>query len=353
MCAAMKTEKHGRVSPEDLLRLCPAHRITPLVDLPGMCRGLGLKSLIAKDESKRPLGSFKSLGGVYAALNALSRATSLPVADLLDPARLVRELPTLVCASDGNHGLAVAAAARLAGATAEVFLPWSVSDGRTGRIASKGAKVIRVDGTYDDAVDAATERARTDNALLVADTGENEEDPVVADVMAGYGVIASEIVRQLDSLAWDPPTHLFVQAGVGGLAAAMAQGLHGSMESPARIVVVEPMTAPCVAAAFKAGRVVRVPGDLDTVAGMLSCGEASTPAMSILRRHRATVVQVAESDLIDAPAFLERHEGLRTTPSGAAGLAGLRRALERPELASSLELSPLSRVLVILTEGVS
>lgn len=216
-------------APGMLLRLCPVHTPTPLLDLPRLAAALGVASVLAKDEGQRPLGSFKALGGVYAGLRALSRASGLTVAALLDPARPRAALPALVCASDGNHGLAVAAAARLAGASARVFLPAIVPDARVARIAAKGAQVVRVPGTYDDAVRAAVAVARDGGALLVADTSDDPHDPVVADVMAGYGVIAKETVSQLGSAKHGAPTHLFVQAGVGGLAAAMADGLHADM----------------------------------------------------------------------------------------------------------------------------
>lgn len=353
-------------SPSALLRHCPAaHAPTPLLDLPRLADALGVAAVLAKDEGRRPLGSFKALGGVYAGLRALARASGLPVVALLDPARPSQTaLPALVCASDGNHGLAVAAAARLAGAQARVFLPAIVPEERVARIAAKGAQVVRVPGTYDDAVRAAAEAARAGNAaLLVADTAENLDDPVVADVMAGYGVIAEEITAQLAETAGRQqrptaappmhlPTHLFVQAGVGGLAAAMADGLRAAaMAPPGRVVVVEPKTAACVAPALAAGRPVAIDGALETAAEMLSCGEASAPALAALLRHDAAAVSVSEAALVEAPAFLAAHGGPATTPSGGAGLAGLRRALADPPLARSLDLGPTSRVLLLVTEA--
>src|SRR5579863_2307954 len=184
-------------SPSALLRLCPAHAATPLIDLPRLAAALGVANVLVKDEGRRPLGSFKALGGVYAGVRALARAAGSSVAALLDPTRPRPALPALVCASDGNHGLAVAAAARLAGAKARVFLPSIVPEARVARIAAKGADIVRVKGTYENAVRAAAEAARAGFALLIADTGDDPEDPIVADVMAGYGIIANEIRAQL------------------------------------------------------------------------------------------------------------------------------------------------------------
>ena len=337
-------------SPSALLRLCPAYAPTPLLDLTDLAAALGVAQVLIKDEGRRPLGSFKALGGVYAALRALARAAGLSTAALLDPARARAPLPALVCASDGNHGLAVAAAARLAGAKARVFLPDVVPEARIARVAGKGADVTRIAGTYDEAVRAAAEAARAEGALLIADTGENAADPVVADVMAGYGVIAEEILAQRAAGGHRPPTHLFVQAGVGGLAAAMAEGLR-SLVPQARIVVVEPEGAACVGAALAARAIVTFPGALETSAEMLSCGEASAPALAILLRHRAEALAAPEAALRAAPGFLRAHGGPATTPSGAAGLAGLRLALADPALAERLGLDGESRVLLLATES--
>ncbi len=336
-------------TPAALLRNCPVHAPTPLLNLPRLAASLGVAALLAKDEGRRMLGSFKALGGAYAGLRALARATGLPIAALLDPALPRLRLPTLVCASDGNHGLAIAAAARLAGAQARVFLPAIVPEARIARIVAKGADIVRVPGSYDDAVLAAADAAREDGALLVADTGEDPGDPVVRDVMAGYAVIAEEIAAQLAATV--APTHLFVQAGVGGLAGAMADGLHAFLAPPACVVVVEPDGAACVAPALRAGRPVRIGGTLDTAAEMLSCGEASAPALAVLLRHEAKAVTVPEAALMKAPTLLLQHGGPATTPSGAAGLAGLCHALADPALARFLDLGPASRVLLLVTEA--
>lgn len=339
--------KHRASAPDadgiaaELLRLSPDYAPTPLLDLPGLAAQLGIAQLLAKDESRRMLGSFKSLGGTYAGLRALARAGGTEIAALLDPARRPTGLPALLCASDGNHGLAVAAAARFAGAAARVYLHAGVPAARAARIAAQGAGIVRVPGTYDDAVDAAASAARAGAGILVADTTDDPADPIVADVMAGYGVLAAEIPRQADVAGQPRPTHLLVQAGVGGLAAALADGLAPWLAPPAAIIVVEPERAACVTAALAAHRPVRIAGDLATAAEMLSCGVASAPAMAALRRHGARAVTVSEAELAAAPGLLRAHGGPATTPSGAAGLAGLAPA----------GLDPASRVLIVVTEA--
>ncbi len=322
-----------------LFRECPVHAVTPLLDMTSLAASLGLGRVLVKDEGARPLGSFKALGGVYAGLRALARSAGLDVPALIAEAG-GRALAELVCASDGNHGLAVAASARLAGARARVFLPEAVSAARVERIRAKGAEPVLVCGTYEDAVAAAAAHANSTGAILIADTSADAADPVVADVMAGYGIMAAEILGQLPTA----PTHLFLQAGVGGLAAAIAERLEG------RVVVVEPESAACVGAALRAGRIVTFPGDLATAAEMLSCGEASAPAMTVLRRRGAQAIAVSESELADAPGFLRAHGGPATTPSGACGLAGLRHVMADAALAKTLGLGPTSTVLLIATE---
>jgi diaminopropionate ammonia-lyase len=338
-------------SPAALLRLCPQHGPTPLADLPRLAAALSVGAVLVKNEGRRPLGSFKALGGVYAGLRALARAAGVPVTSLLDQTRARPPLPALVCASDGNHGLAVAAAARLTGARARVFLPDIVPAARIARILAKGVEVVRIAGTYDEAVRAAANVSQREGNLLIADTSDDPADPVVADVMAGYGVIADETKAQLVECRHAAPTHLFVQAGVGGLAAAIAAGLHGILAPPARIVVVEPESAACVGAALALRRVALIEGALETSAEMLSCGEASAPALAILLLYGAEAMTASEAGLMAAPGLLLAQGGPPTTASGAAGLAGLCAALADPELCEPLALGASSRVLLIATEA--
>jgi diaminopropionate ammonia-lyase len=334
--------------PAALLELCPAYRPTPLRQTPRLAKALGLASVAIKDEGARPLGSFKSLGGVYAGLRALSRVTGRAIADVLAGEQKPGHGFMLVAASDGNHGLAVAAAAKLGGATARIFLPAAASTARIARIERKGAQVVQISGTYDDAVDAARRAALDERGLLIPDTSDDPDDRVVADVMAGYGVLVTEIGAQLAETGAGAPSHIFVQAGVGGLAAAIAKGLR---EQNALVVVVEPQEAACVAAGLAAGRPVRVAGALETAAEMLSCGEASAAALRVLRDHGARALSVSEASLLGAPGFLRAHGGPLTTPTGAAGLAGLRAALADKGVASKLGLNEESRVLLIATEA--
>lgn len=333
-----------------LQRHWPDYAPTPLRRLERLAAHAGVGTVWVKDESHRPLGNFKVLGGLYAGLKALARAAGLASLDALVDRAGSAPLPRLLCASDGNHGLAVAEAARRAGAAARVYLHEAVPAARVARVAAAGAEIVIVAGTYDDAVDEAAAAAARGDGILVADTSDDLGDPVVADVMAGYGLIADELIAQL--AAEDAaPTHLFVQAGVGGLAAALAARLHPVMAAPRRIVVVEPAAAACVAAALAAGEPCRIAGDLDTSAEMLACGVASAPALRVLLAVGAVSVVVDERELAAASELLPRLGGAATTTSGAAGLAGLVAAASTADVAARLDLDDRSRVLLIATEG--
>jgi diaminopropionate ammonia-lyase len=332
----------------DLRALSADYAETPLLTLPSLASALGISAVYAKDESRRMLGSFKSLGGTYAALRALASVAGTEFGAILDHRG---ELPDLITASAGNHGLAVAAAARLAGSRARIFLYPGVSDARRRRIADMGADIVEIDGTYDDAVGAAKAIAAGGDGILVADTSDDPDDAVVSDVIAGYGVISWEIKQAVARNGWSLPTHLVVQAGVGGIAAALASGLGNWMDAPARIIAVEPESAACLGAALAVGSVVRVPGYLETSATMLACGQASRPALTVLATAGVDLVALGEPALLDAPSRLRNAGGPATTPSGAAGLAGFISIAGDRSARERLGLTGDSRVLLVITEG--
>jgi len=334
----------------DVAEIWPDYQPTSLIELPALARLARVRRVLAKMEGERPLGNFKVLGGMVAALRALARVAGVTrLRDLRREVSLARSLgpPTLVCASAGNHGLAVAAAARWAGTRATVYLAESANRARAARIEALGARVVWTPGTYDDAV----AHASRDEGLLIADTSASSDDPVVRDVMAGYSLIARELAVSLGGGAAVRPTHLFVQAGVGGLAAALAEGSPAFMGAARRIIVVEPASAACVAAALAAGAPVRVAGDLHTGAEMLACGLASAPAVRALREHSAASVLVDEELLQQAVRQLHDAEGVATTASGATGLAGLLLVSASDELRELHQLSEESCVLLVITEG--
>lgn len=337
------TENNHAPRALEIAEIFEDYRLTPLIDCPVLAGMAGVGRILVKVEGERPLGNFKVLGGMVAGLRALKRAAGVQSLGALAG----RDLPRLICASDGNHGLSVAAAAQRAGTAATIYLPVGVSTVRAARIEALGGMVRWVSGSYDDAVDDAAAAAARGEGLLIPDTTSDPEDAVVRDVMTGYALMTDEIVAQL---AGARPSHVFVQAGVGGLAAAVADGLAPHMRAPGRLLVVEPENAACVAHALALGRPDRIKGSHETAAEMLACGLASAPALAVLLRHGAASVVVREEELHAAVATLRGTGGPDTTPSGAAGLAGLLHVAAQPGLRDVHRLGADSCVLLIATE---
>jgi diaminopropionate ammonia-lyase len=330
----------------------PGYAPTSLRSLPNLADRFAIASLSYKDESTRfGLGSFKALGGAYAAKRALSRAS---ITDLgrapIDGQGAFGEKGrlTLCCATDGNHGRSVAYAAQRLGCRCVVFMHEHAPETKAEAIRALGAQVITTPGTYDDSVSLARQLARSNGWVAVMDTSDDEFDETVVDVMNGYATSALEICDQCPAY---PPTHAFVQAGVGGLAAAVAATLAQvfGRERPT-LVVVEPETAACCLECALNGSPVSVRGDLKTTMQMLSCGRASNVAWKILNR-RADAFLAIEDRLAEAARDELVRQKIDAGVSGAAALGGLMAAINAPELRNALAIDRHSRVLVFGTEG--
>jgi diaminopropionate ammonia-lyase len=352
---------------------------TPLRALPGIARRLGVAEVCLKDEGARlGLKSFKALGGAYAlirmVLETAGRTLGRPVApselprppdgtlgSLAGPGfeppagspltRVARDL-TFACATDGNHGQSVAAGARLTGARAVIFVHEGVSMERREAIARFGAEMRVVPGTYDDAVAAALDASGRMGWTLLSDTSWPGYSELPLSVMQGYTLMAHELAAQLAA----PPTHVFLQAGVGGFAAALAVALTDAFpEAPPEVVVVEPSRAACLLASAQAGRSVRVAEGEPTVMSMLECFEPSLVAWTLLRPLAAAFMTVEDDDALAAMRTLahpaDPAEIVVCGESGAAGLAGLEFACADPAVRAALGLAPDSRVLLIGTES--
>lgn len=334
------------------------HRMTPLHALPALAVELGLGALHIKDEGFRlGLGSFKALGGAYAVfrlvLEEANKRLGRPV-DVRDlersDVRKIAATMTMACATDGNHGRSVAQGAQLVGARAAIFVHAGVSEERIAAIARYGAEMIRVDGNYDDSVRQAAQLSAEKGWTVVSDTSWPGYERIPGLVMQGYTAIVREALRQLPQA----PTHVFVQAGVGGIAAAVAGHL-AIVLGDARPVftVVEPARAACVVGAAKAGRPVKIAHGEATVMAMLECYEASPVAWRVLARVADAFMTVDEDEAVSVMRRLARPEAsdpaIVAGESGGVGLAGLIRAMADNKAA--LGFDGRSRVLVINTEG--
>jgi diaminopropionate ammonia-lyase len=259
---------------------------------------------------------------------------------------------TFACATDGNHGRSVAQGAELVGARAVVFVHSGVSQERVAAIARFGAEMVHVAGSYDDSVEEAAGIADKNGWTIVSDTSWPGYERIPALVMQGYTAIVREALRQLP----EPPTHVFVQAGVGGVAAAVGGHLVVALANHSPMfVVVEPARAACVYESARVGHSIKIKQGEPTVMAMLECYQPSLIAWRVLSRVADGFMTVEEVDAVAAMKRLARPIGadpaIVAGESGGVGLAGLIRALADPEARKALRLGAQSRIFVINTEG--
>lgn len=338
------------------------YRPTPLLDLQPLARRLGVRKLWYKDEGERfGLGSFKALGGTYGVFRVLERelrrSDPAPVrsADIFSGhhEKEAREV-TVTCASLGNHGRSVAWGASIFGCQASVFLPQDTEPHRVSAIEELGARIIRVDGSYDDAVGEAARTAEEEGWHVVSDTAYTGYEEIPRFIMQGYTVIPRETLAQMGE--GGRPSHVFLQAGVGGLAAAVTSFFWEEM-GPQRplVTVVEPSEADCLLESALVGRPTPSPGSLETAMSCLACRNPSTLAWRILERGADAFLSVHDHAAEETVRLLSRgFEGapqIRSQPSGVVGLTGLIAALFEPALSGPLNLGENSEVLVIGSEG--
>lgn len=303
---------------------------TPLVGLDVA----GVGSVHVKDEAGRfGLGSFKALGGAYAVRGVVRAALGKAV--------------TVCCATDGNHGRSVAWGAARFGAGCRIFVHEGVSAGRVEAIARYGAVVERAGATYDELVRFAAAAAAREGWVVVSDTSWPGYTEIPREVMQGYRVMVDEALDQMGALA---PTHVFIQGGVGGVAAAVAVHVRSRVQPTPVLVVVEPEQAACLLLSAEAGEMRTAPGALDTIMAGLACGEPSLLAWQELERSASAFMAIPDAAAVDGMRMLAG-VGVVSGESGAAGMAGLMLAAGNAAARGALGLDGDSRVLVFSTEG--
>ena len=333
---------------------------TPLMSLDALAAETGVARVLYKQEAGRfGLGSFKALGGAYAVYRLLAAmireatgATPSPQ-DILSGryADLISTV-TVTCATDGNHGRSVAWGAKLFGCRSVIFIHETVSEARKAAIASYGAEVIRTPGNYDDSVREAARVAAQNGWHVVSDTSYPGYTDVPRNVMQGYSVMADEAARQMAPLK---PTHIFIQGGVGGLAAAVTAHFWETLGADApSVIVVEPENAACLLESAVAGTPTAVGGDLDTIMAGLACGEPSIIAWPILAGGVSAFMAIADTAAAETMKRLASGEAGATLvggESGVAGLAGYLTAAARSDWRDALGLNEHSVVLCFGSEG--
>ncbi|MCK0143501.1 diaminopropionate ammonia-lyase [Aliiroseovarius sp. F20344] len=335
---------------------------TPLVSLSGLAKDLNVARIDYKHEGPRfGLGSFKALGGSYAALRVLQRELSAQLGRTVSLEEIRngehREACagiTLVSATDGNHGRSLAWGCQRFGAPCRIYIHAEVSEGRASAMRDLGADVIRIEGDYDASVLLAKSEAEENGWFVVSDTSWEGYTEPPRDVMAGYCVMTREACNTLDK----PPTHVFLQGGVGGLAASVAAGLRQFYKDAApRVVIVEPELAACLFDSAKKGKPTTFEIAEETIMAGLSCGEPSEMAWEILAEESSDFLTIPDSIVAPSVRLLANSEtgdiAVEAGESAVAGLAALIAARQDPVLSDALGLDGNARVLLIGSEGVT
>ncbi len=336
----------------------PGYQQSPLQRLDQLAAQIGVSTIYYKDESQRfGLKSFKALGGAYAVARQLlaqiqqRTGDNASIDDLLQGRyqSIVQDI-VISCATDGNHGRSVAWGCQMFGCGCIIYIHRDVSAGRQQAMEAFGAEVIRITGNYDESVRLADSEAVAHGRIIVSDTSYPGYVDIPKDVALGYTVMLFEAVEQMQG---DIPTHVFIQAGVGGLAAAVCAyfwELWGA-DRP-RFIVVEPEQANCLQESARSGERATVEGDLDTLMAGLACGEVSLLAWDILKPGVDDFMTVSEDAV--APCMKLLAAGQPPVEAGESAVAGLAAAIVAradAALSKQLGLDDSSRIFVIGTEG--
>ncbi len=345
----------------------PGFEMTPLKSLRKMAKYIGVKGIWVKDESCRlSLNSFKVLGGSYAIYRFIKKL--LGVTHELtyeeinsDNVRSKTGVITFATATDGNHGRGVAWAADKLGHKSVIYVHKDTSQPRIEAIRSYGAHVKVVDGNYDDAVKQVNIDANKNGWEVISDTSWDGYEEIPTWIMQGYTTIVSEIQEQFSAQGVLYPTHIFVQAGVGALAAAIIGHYHAILKDKSPIsIVVEPEEAACLYQSMKIAdnKPHNFAGNLNTIMAGLACGDPSPIAWNVLAESSDMFISVP--DYIAAEGMRMYAVPLKGDPfivsgeSGAVTLATLKHIMSNPklsELKDKLSLNDKSKVLLINSEG--
>ena len=330
-------------------RSMPGYTASPLIPVPALAERWGVGSVWVKDESNRlGLPAFKVLGASWAVNRAISAAVGK------GPARTLQELQdtaddsrtTLVTATDGNHGRALAYMARLLNLPARIYVPGGLPESTLEAVRGEGASVIDTGAVYDDAVDWASAET-ADGDLLIQDTAWQGYEEVPGWIIDGYSTLFAEIDKQLP----EPVTTVAVPTGVGSLLQAALQHYRAEGRSTRpSVLAVEPATAACVTASLAAGRPISVDTSAPTSMAGLNCGTVSSTAWLSIRASLDAGVGVTDAEAEHALNFLHQ-QGIPVGPCGAASLAGLEAAWGAPEGREILALGPDACVVLLSTEG--
>jgi len=332
------------------------YKVTPLHSLSNLAKEINVKNIYYKDESHRfGLKSFKALGGAYAVANLLieklkEKKITATSKDLITKKyySLTKDI-TVCCATDGNHGKSVAWGASLFGCKCQIFIHSHVSDNRKEEIEKYGAIVNRIKGNYDDSIRVTSDVAKEHGFFIVSDTSYKGYTSVPKDVMQGYTVMVDEVIKQMKYKA----THIFLQGGVGGMAAAVISFFHETygQESP-KFIIVEPNNADCLLQSAKNNKPTVVHGDLETVMAGLSCGEVSLLAWDIIKNSVSAFLSISDETIgLTMKLLANNSEPIIAGESAVAGLAVFLISINDEKIKNELDINEESTILFFSTEG--
>ena len=309
---------------------------TPLIKLNKLSRELNLKNIFYKDENRRfNLKSFKALGGAYAIEKVTKGNKEIIVAT----------------ATAGNHGRSVAWGAKRLGLKCKIFVSQYVSDSRVKEIKKFGAEVIRVKGDYENSLNECKKLSKKNNWKIVQDVATRDYKLVPQLTMAGYSIMIREISKQTNQYI----THIFLQAGVGGMAAGVVAGVAKYFKRIPKIIIVEPDRADCVLQSIKSRKLKKIKIKKESIMGGMSCNEMSYIPWQILKKASNHCVSVSDRNVAKTVALLKDKKLSKNSIIGgecsAPGIISLVSVCNDLNTKKLIKLNEKSNVLIIGCEG--
>ena len=309
---------------------------TPLIKLNKLNKNLKLKNIFYKDESKRfHLKSFKALGGAYAVEDISKRKKNIVISS----------------ATAGNHGRSVAWGAQRLGLECRIFVSQYVSETRVKEIEKFGATVTRVKGDYESSLNECIRQTKKNKWHIVQDVSNKNYKYVPQLTMAGYSIMIKEISKQTNQYI----THVFLQAGVGGMAAGSVAGIARYFKRIPKIIVVEPKEAACVLKSIEAKKMKKIKIKKESIMGGMSCNEMSLVPWNVLNKSTNHCITIDDSKVSNTVAMLAKSKFSNKKITGGEcatpGIISLIAACNNKKIKNLLELDEKSNVLVMGCEG--
>ena len=312
------------------------YKPTPLISLTKLNNNLNLNNIFYKDESKRfHLKSFKALGGAFAVEQIASKQKNIIISS----------------ATAGNHGRSVAWGAQRLGLNCKIFVSEYVSNSRVKEIKKFGAEVIRVKGNYEKSLNECKKLSKKNNWTIVQDVSTQNYKLIPALTMAGYSIMIKEISKQTNQYI----THIFLQAGVGGMAAGVVAGVAKYFKRIPKIIIVEPDRADCVLKSIKNHKMTKIRIKKESIMGGMSCNEMSLLPWLILKKTANYCISISDTKVAKMIALLAdkklSNKSIIGGECSAPGIISLICACNEPKSKKALNLNEKSNVLLIGCEG--